>query len=134
MNDAEVYNIKTYLLIQALFLKLILTIIFSWEDVTESTPMTVHIDEDEGVVVKADITNNHNNGTQPQHQQQQQQPVGNGISKNVALEDLDGAIQFTSIVSASFLLVHCPNWMSCDLISLVDQLHKVSFKLILSSC
>ena len=134
MNDAEVYNIKTYLLIQALFLKLILTIIFSWEDVTESTPMTVHIDEDEGVVVKADITNNHNNGTQPQHQQQQQQPVGNGISKNVALEDLDGSVQFTSIVSASFLLVHCPNWMSCDLISLVDQLHKVSFKFILSSC
>ena len=140
---------------------------FSWEDVTESTPMTVHVDDDDGVVVTADITNNYNNGSQPQqqqqpqkqqqlpqkqqqqplkqpqtqlqlqqhnHQQQQQQqqpigngrPAGNGLSKNVAVDEVEGAVQFTSIVSASFILVHCPNWMSCDLISLVDQLHKVS--------
>ena len=119
---------------------------------TESTPMTVHVDDEDGVVVTADITNNYNNGSQqpkqqqqqqhnhqqqlPQQQQQQQQqqqkpigngrPAGNGLTKNVVVDDIEGSVQFTSIVSASFLLVHCPNWMSCDLISLVDQLHKVS--------
>jgi hypothetical protein len=100
--------------------------------------MTVHVDDEDGVVVTADITNNYNNGTQQPQQQQQQhnhhqqepvgnvRPTGNGLSKNVRVEDESGSVQFTSIVSASFLVVHCPNWMSCDLISLVDQLHKVS--------
>ena len=91
----------------------------SWEDVTESTPMTVHIDENE---TKGDGGNNLNNTTALQQQQQQQQHNG----RSVAIEELDGCVQFTSIVSASFMLVHCPNWMSCDLISLVDQMHKVS--------
>jgi hypothetical protein len=108
--------------------------------------MTVHVDDEDGVVVTADITNNYNNGSQQPKQQQQQQhnhqqlpqqqqqqkpigngrPAGNGLTKNVIVDDIEGSVQFTSIVSASFLLVHCPNWMSCDLISLVDQLHKVS--------
>jgi hypothetical protein len=106
--------------------------------------MTVHVDDEDGVVVTADITKNYNNGSQqPKQQQQQQQhnhqqqqqqqkpigngrPAGNGLTKNVVVDDIEGSVQFTSIVSASFLLVHCPNWMSCDLISLVDQLHKVS--------
>ena len=79
---------------------------------TESTPMTVHIDENE---TKGDAGNNLNNTTAVQ------QPNG----RSVAVEELDGCVQFTSIVSASFMLVHCPNWMSCDLISLVDQMHKV---------
>jgi hypothetical protein len=77
---------------------------FSWEDVTESTPMTVHVDDEDGVVVTADITNNYNNGTQqPQQQQQhnhhQQDPVGNGrptgngLSKTVRVEDESGSVQ-----------------------------------------
>ena len=37
-----------------------------------------------------------------------------------------GSVQFTSLVSAAFWLVYCPNWMSSDVISLVDQIYKVS--------
>lgn len=81
--------------------------ISSWEDVTESTPMSVHIVDEEA---NHEVGNNHNNAT----------TVQNGRA-----EDVDGCVQFTSIVSASFMLVHCPNWMSCDLISLVDHMHKV---------
>ena len=36
-----------------------------------------------------------------------------------------GSVQFTSLVSASFWLVYCPNWMSLDVISLVDHIYKV---------
>ena len=50
-----------------------------WEDVTDSTPMTIY----------------------------------------------QGYAQFTTVISASFWLVHCPNWMSSDLLYMVDTLYKV---------
>ena len=38
----------------------------------------------------------------------------------------NGCVTFTSILSASFWLVECPNWMISDVMCLVDQLYKVS--------
>jgi hypothetical protein len=70
--------------------------------------MTIHLDDED--------TNKHSNGQNGQSGQN-----GRAEVRTAA----DGCVQFTSIVSASFMLVHCPNWMSCDLISLVDQMHKV---------
>lgn len=37
----------------------------------------------------------------------------------------NGCVTFTSILSASFWLVECPNWMISDVMCLVDQLYKV---------
>ena len=75
--------------------------------------MTVHVEDEDGNHVQDVHRHNQNNATTTLQQQ------------NGRVEDVDGCVQFTSIVSASFMLVHCPNWMSCDLISLVDQMHKV---------
>ena len=36
-----------------------------------------------------------------------------------------GYVEFTTLVSASFWLVHCPNWMRSDMIQVVDQIYKV---------
>ena len=36
-----------------------------------------------------------------------------------------GCVVFTSIVSASFWLIEIPNWMSSDIMTLVDQLYRV---------
>lgn len=40
--------------------------VYSWEDVTESTPMMLQFDEDNDLIVKAEISNNCNYGTQDQ--------------------------------------------------------------------
>ena len=40
----------------------------------------------------------------------------------------NGCVTFTSILSASFWLVECPNWMISDVMCLVDQLYKVRNK------
>jgi len=40
--------------------------VFSWEDVTESTPMMLQVDEDNDLIVKAEIANNYNHGSQDQ--------------------------------------------------------------------
>jgi hypothetical protein len=40
----------------------------------------------------------------------------------------NGCVQFTSILSASFWLIECPNWMISDVMCLVDQLYKVSLQ------
>jgi hypothetical protein len=122
-----------------------------WEDVTDTTPMTV--------VLNKDSTNgkNKNLNFQALHWRKLfawfsananpgdkynlspafvvQDPSTavdlrktNGAQQRIyPSEDRSpGSVQFTSLVSASFWLVHCPNWMSSDVISLVDQIYKVN--------
>ena len=95
-----------------------------WEDVTDNTPMTVVLNNSE----VQQSCNKHNLPQaevvpDPSHavdlQKHQQAPI------RVIQDTSPGSVQFTSLVSASFWLVHCPNWMSSDVISLVDQLYKV---------
>ena len=96
-----------------------------WEDVTDNTPMTVVLNKNDNtpenkhdlsqVEVERDVSvaTDLRKPNQPQIQ-----PIDD--------EKCPGTVQFTSLVSASFWLVHCPNWMSSDVISLVDQIYKVS--------
>lgn len=48
------------------------------------------------------------------------------MTNDTPLTFANGCVQFTTIVSASFWLIECPNWMSSDIMTLVDQLYKVS--------
>ena len=55
-------------------------------------------------------------------------PYAGNVLNSIEIEDNSrspGSVQFTSLVSAAFWLVYCPNWMSSDVISLVDQIYKV---------
>ena len=95
-----------------------------WEDVTDNTPMTV-------VLNKTGIENRH----KLDHAVLERDPASAIDLRNEghilqpvleAFEDRSpGSVQFTSLVSASFWLVYCPNWMSLDVISLVDHIYKV---------
>ena len=51
------------------------------------------------------------------------------VTNDTPLQFGNGCVQFTSIVSASFWLVDCPNWMCADVMALVDQLYKVIIKI-----
>ena len=98
-----------------------------WEDVTDSTPMTVVLNQ-----AQMRLDNKYN---------LDKAEVRQDSSTAIDLKTLDrgdhrgdlpdfedrspGSVQFTSLVSASFWLVYCPNWMSSDVISLVDQIYKV---------
>ncbi|XP_059087243.1 ankyrin-3-like [Tigriopus californicus] len=46
------------------------------------------------------------------------------VTMETPLSFANGCVQFTSIISASFWLINCPNWMSQDAMTLVDQLYK----------
>lgn len=95
-----------------------------WEDVTDNTPMTVVLNQ------RAGIENKH---------QLDRADVGQDTATAFDLRNLEpvlhleedrspGSVQFTSLVSASFWLVYCPNWMSLDVISLVDHIYKNAIK------
>lgn len=92
-----------------------------WEDVTDNTPMTVVLNNNK-------LENKHD---LPQAEVERDAASAVDLRKpNLppisSTEDKSpGSVQFTSLVSASFWLVHCPNWMSSDVISLVDQIYKV---------
>ena len=98
-----------------------------WEDVTDNTPMTVVLkkndlgvtpNENKHDLSQVEVENDASVATDLRKPNQPQiQPVENKCP---------GSVQFTSLVSASFWLVHCPNWMSSDVISLVDQIYKVN--------
>ena len=101
-----------------------------WEDVTDNTPMTV-------VLNKNDLGLNHvteKKGGKDVSQVEMERDVSVATDLRKPnqpqiqpIEDkYPGTVQFTSLVSASFWLVHCPNWMSSDVISLVDQIYKAS--------
>lgn len=102
-----------------------------WEDVTDNTPMTV-------VLNKNDLGLNHvtekKGGGKDVSQVEMERDVSVATDLRKPnqpqiqpIEDkFPGTVQFTSLVSASFWLVHCPNWMSSDVISLVDQIYKAS--------
>jgi hypothetical protein len=51
------------------------------------------------------------------------------VTNDTPLVFSGGCVQFTSVVSASFWLVECPNWMSSDALTLVDQLYRVGPKI-----
>lgn len=91
-----------------------------WEDVTDSTPMTVvlknnsNVDQDSRKM--ASVTRDQAAAFDLRRPQ----------CDKVATDRSPGSVQFTSLVSASFWLVYCPNWMSSDVISLVDQIYKVN--------
>jgi len=58
-------------------------------------------------------------------------PYAGNVLNSIEIEDNSrspGSVQFTSLVSAAFWLVYCPNWMSSDVISLVDQIYKNAVK------
>lgn len=48
------------------------------------------------------------------------------VTDTTPLTFTSGGIQFTSVVSASFWAIDCPKWMSSDVMTLVDQLYKVT--------
>ena len=96
-----------------------------WEDVTDNTPMTVVLNKNEN----QELLNKHDVS---QVEVENDVSVATDLSKpnQPRIQPLEnkcpGSVQFTSLVSASFWLVHCPNWMSSDVISLVDQIYKVN--------
>lgn len=93
-----------------------------WEDVTDTTPMTVVLNKH-----STSLPTDKYNLSAASVNQDPATAVDLRTSKPIkAIEDRSpGSVQFTSLVSASFWLVHCPNWMSSDVISLVDQIYKV---------
>ena len=97
-----------------------------WEDVTETTPMTVALKTSPG----SNLDNKYNLSPagvrqDPSTAVDLKKPFP-GSNQFAEFEDRSpGTVQFTSLVSASFWLVYCPNWMSSDVISLVDQIYKV---------
>lgn len=54
------------------------------------------------------------------------------VTMETPLSFANGCVQFTSIISASFWLINCPNWMSQDAMTLVDQLYKVFHRLVIT--
>ena len=110
-----------------------------WEDVTDTTPMTIHMneapDDDDGALAdnEAAIVENDtiSHGTPSRQrakyrrksQKSSESPRSAKSSSSVSTSP--GYVEFTTLVSASFWLVHCPNWMRSDMLTLVDQLYKV---------
>ncbi|CAB4068139.1 unnamed protein product [Lepeophtheirus salmonis] len=46
------------------------------------------------------------------------------VTDTTPIDIIDGCIQFTSVISASFWLINVPKWMSSDVILTTDSLHK----------
>ena len=114
-----------------------------WEDVTDTTPMTVVLKNSNSVSGVGGALENKYNLSQANIVQDSstavdlrnpdsspgRTPYAGNVLNSIEIEDNSrspGSVQFTSLVSAAFWLVYCPNWMSSDVISLVDQIYKVS--------
>ena len=122
-----------------------------WEDVTDTTPMTVVLKNSNSVSGVGGALENKYNLSQANIVQDSSTAVdlrnpdsspgrtpysGSGLN-SIEIEDNSrspGSVQFTSLVSAAFWLVYCPNWMSSDVISLVDQIYKVHTLVTVNSC
>ena len=113
-----------------------------WEDVTDTTPMTVVLKNSNSVSGVGGALENKYNLSQANIVQDSstavdlrnpdsspgRTPYAGNVLNSIEIEDNSrspGSVQFTSLVSAAFWLVYCPNWMSSDVISLVDQIYKV---------
>ena len=113
-----------------------------WEDVTDTTPMTVVLKNSNSVSGVGGALENKYNLSQANIVQDSstavdlrnpesspgRTPYAGNTLNSIEIEDNSrspGSVQFTSLVSAAFWLVYCPNWMSSDVISLVDQIYKV---------
>ena len=125
-----------------------------WEDVTDTTPMTIHLNEtgdeedmapqQQQVEISA-VIDNETIGVNRQRSKHRRKPRGDervaksgesprsAKSSSSAVSTSSGFVQFTTLVSASFWLVDCPNWMRSDMLQLVDQLYKVLFLFKLAS-
>lgn len=107
-----------------------------WEDVTDTTPMTIHLndglDDDESAGETAAIveyeTSSHGTPSR-QRVKPRRKPKSSESPRSAksssSVSSSPGHVEFTTLVSASFWLVHCPNWMRSDMLQLVDQIYKV---------
>ena len=55
-----------------------------------------------------------------------QRAVWEDVTDTTPLTIFQGYARFTTLVSASFWMVYCPNWMSSDLLGVIDTIYKVS--------
>ena len=118
-----------------------------WEDVTDTTPMTVVLKNNNSstsgvtgssVIPPGALENKYNlseativrdSSTAVDLRKESTDHATSAGFNSIEIEENSrspGSVQFTSLVSAAFWLVYCPNWMSSDVISLVDQIYKVS--------
>ena len=108
-----------------------------WEDVTDTTPMTIHLNEaleydeepiTEPTIIVENDTTSHGTPSR-QRAKYRRRPKSSESPRSAksssSVSSSPGYVEFTTLVSASFWLVHCPNWMRSDMLSLVDQLYKV---------
>ena len=107
-----------------------------WEDVTDTTPMTIHLhdpnDEEENPAETSAMIEYDTAGGTPSRQRAKvkRRPKyaesPRSAKSSSSMSSSPGYVEFTTLVSASFWLVHCPNWMRADMLQLVDQIYKVS--------
>ena len=55
-----------------------------------------------------------------------QRAVWEDVTDTTPMTIYQGYARFTTVVSASFWMVYCPNWMSSDIMRVVDPIYKVS--------
>ena len=115
-----------------------------WEDVTDTTPMTVVLKNNNSstsgvtgssVIPPGALENKYNlseativRDSSAAVDLRKESNHATSAFNSIEIEENSrspGSVQFTSLVSAAFWLVYCPNWMSSDVISLVDQIYKV---------
>ena len=111
-----------------------------WEDVTDTTPMTIHLNdsldvEDENAMENSVTVENDNSGqgtprTRSKYRRRPKSAESPRSAKSTTSvsSTSPGYVEFTTLVSASFWLVHCPNWMRSDMLQLIDQIYKVTRK------
>ena len=58
-----------------------------------------------------------------------QRAVWEDVTDTTPLTIFQGYARFTTLVSASFWMVYCPNWMSSDLLRVIDTIYKVSLSI-----
>ena len=115
-----------------------------WEDVTDTTPMTIHLNDahdfeddvpgETAAIVEHDTSSHGTPSRQrakPRKKQKSSESPRSAKSSS-SVSSSPGHVEFTTLVSASFWLVHCPNWMRSDMLQLVDQIYKVFEKIFLT--
>ena len=112
-----------------------------WEDVTDTTPMTIHLhdpndaDDENQAETSAMIEYDTAGQGTPSRQRAKikRRPKSSesprSAKSSFSMSSSPGYVEFTTLVSASFWLVHCPNWMRADMLQLVDQIYKVSLNI-----
>ena len=55
-----------------------------------------------------------------------QRAVWEDVTDTTPMTIYQGYARFTTLVSASFWMVYTPNWMSSDIMRVVDPIYKVS--------